>query len=119
MKVHTERPVLTSYRVAKIVAAWKSVVTSPGWYQPTYMSGPTGTTPPAPYPNAVSAVKPDSRTSRAASAPDCATAVRMVDRSGVYRMAAPAQHEKAFYEAFGIRAGDRMWLDPSDRVTIW
>ena len=27
--------------------------------------------------------------------------------------------EKAFYEAFGIRAGDRMRLDPSDRVTIW
>lgn len=38
---------------------------------------------------------------------------------GLYRMAAPSQHEKAFYEAFGIRAGDRMWLDPSDRVTIW
>ena len=38
---------------------------------------------------------------------------------GVYRMAAPSQHEKAFYEAFGIRAGDRMWLDPNDRVTIW
>ena len=38
---------------------------------------------------------------------------------GVYRMAAPSQHEKAFYEAFGIRAGDRMWLDASDRVTIW
>jgi predicted metalloendopeptidase len=38
---------------------------------------------------------------------------------GVYRMAAPSQHEKAFYEAFGIRAGDRMWLDPSERVTIW
>ena len=38
---------------------------------------------------------------------------------GVYRMAAPSQHEKGFYEAFGIRAGDRMWLAPSDRVTIW
>ena len=38
---------------------------------------------------------------------------------GVYRMAAPSQHEKAFYEAFGIRAGDRMWLDPNDRVAIW
>ena len=38
---------------------------------------------------------------------------------GVYRMAAPSQHEKAFYEAFGIRAGDRMWLDADDRVTIW
>ena len=38
---------------------------------------------------------------------------------GVYRMAAPSQHEKGFYEAFGIRAGDRMWLDPGERVTIW
>jgi predicted metalloendopeptidase len=38
---------------------------------------------------------------------------------GVYRMAAPSQHEKGFYDAFGIRAGDRMWLDASDRVTIW
>ena len=38
---------------------------------------------------------------------------------GVYRMAAPSQHEKAFYEAFGINAGDRMWLDPNDRVRIW
>jgi predicted metalloendopeptidase len=38
---------------------------------------------------------------------------------GVDRTAAPSQHEKAFYEAFGIRAGDRMWLDPNDRVTIW
>ena len=39
--------------------------------------------------------------------------------SGVYRMEAPSQHESALYEAFGIRASDRMWLDPSDRVTIW
>jgi predicted metalloendopeptidase len=38
---------------------------------------------------------------------------------GVYRMAAPSQHEQAFFEAFGIRAGDRMWLDAGDRVTIW
>jgi predicted metalloendopeptidase len=38
---------------------------------------------------------------------------------GVYRMAAPSQHEMGFYEAFGIRAGDRMWLDPNDRVAIW
>ncbi|MBN8496536.1 hypothetical protein [Accumulibacter sp.] len=34
---------------------------------------------------------------------------------GVYRMAAPSPHDKAFYEAFAIRAGDRMWLDPNDR----
>jgi len=38
---------------------------------------------------------------------------------GEYRMAAPSQHEKAFHEAFGIRTGDRMWLDVADRVTIW
>jgi predicted metalloendopeptidase len=38
---------------------------------------------------------------------------------GLYRMIAPAQHEKSFYEAFGIRAGDPMWLDPKNRVAIW
>jgi predicted metalloendopeptidase len=31
----------------------------------------------------------------------------------------PSQHEMGLYEAFGIRAGDRMWLDPIDRVAIW
>jgi predicted metalloendopeptidase len=38
---------------------------------------------------------------------------------GLYRMPVPSQHEKAFYEAVGIREGDRMWLDPSGRVNIW
>jgi len=38
---------------------------------------------------------------------------------GVYRMAAPSQHEQGYFDAFGIRAGDRMWLDPNDRATIW
>ena len=38
---------------------------------------------------------------------------------GVYRMAAPLQHEQAFHDAFGIRPGDRMWLAPADRVAIW
>jgi putative endopeptidase len=38
---------------------------------------------------------------------------------GVYRMIAPAQHEQGFYEAFGIRAGDPMWLQEKNRVTIW
>ncbi len=38
---------------------------------------------------------------------------------GVYRMIAPAQHERAFYQAFGIRAGDPAWLDPKRRVSIW
>jgi predicted metalloendopeptidase len=34
-------------------------------------------------------------------------------------MLAPAQHERSFYEAFGIRAGDPAWLDPSRRVALW
>ena len=38
---------------------------------------------------------------------------------GLYRMAAPSQHELGYFEAFGIRPGDRMWLAPGDRVTIW
>jgi putative endopeptidase len=38
---------------------------------------------------------------------------------GVYRMLAPSQHEATFYEAFGIRKGDPMWLDESLRVRIW
>ena len=38
---------------------------------------------------------------------------------GLYRMASPAQHEQGFYEAFGIRAGDPMWLPEKDRVAIW
>ena len=38
---------------------------------------------------------------------------------GLYRMASPSQHEKGFYEAFGIKAGDPMWLPEKDRVAIW
>ncbi len=38
---------------------------------------------------------------------------------GVYRMIAPAQHEQAFFEAFGIRAGDPMWLPEKNRIAIW
>lgn len=38
---------------------------------------------------------------------------------GVYRMTAPSQHEKGFYETFGIKPGDPMWLDEKDRVRIW
>jgi predicted metalloendopeptidase len=34
-------------------------------------------------------------------------------------MGAPAQHERGFFDAFGIRAGDHMWLDLNDRVSIW
>ena len=25
----------------------------------------------------------------------------------------------AFYEAFGVTADDKLWLDEADRVTIW
>ena len=38
---------------------------------------------------------------------------------GVYRMIAPAQHEPSFYEAFGIRSGDPMWLPENNRIAIW
>ena len=39
--------------------------------------------------------------------------------TGLYRMTAPSQNEPGFYEAFGIKAGDPMWLDVKDRVKIW
>lgn len=38
---------------------------------------------------------------------------------GVYRMFAPAQNVAGFYETYGIKPGDQMWLDPKDRVSIW
>jgi len=38
---------------------------------------------------------------------------------GRYRASAPARHERGFYKSFGIRRGDPMWLDPTDRVTLW
>ena len=38
---------------------------------------------------------------------------------GIYRLFAAPQHERGFYEAFGIRAGDPMWLDEAKRVVIW
>jgi len=38
---------------------------------------------------------------------------------GAYRMVAPPSNQQAFYDAFGIRAGDKMWVDPKDRVTMW
>ena len=38
---------------------------------------------------------------------------------GIYRMAAPSQHDPAFHEAFGITAGDPLWLPEQDRVAIW
>jgi len=35
------------------------------------------------------------------------------------RAFAPALHMPEFYEAFGIKEGDPMWLDPSKRTRIW
>jgi putative endopeptidase len=38
---------------------------------------------------------------------------------GAYRMVAPASNHPGFYDAFGIRAGDRMWVAPKNRVSMW
>ena len=38
---------------------------------------------------------------------------------GRWRVNAALKNIPAFYEAFGIKAGDKMWLDPAKRVTIW
>jgi predicted metalloendopeptidase len=38
---------------------------------------------------------------------------------GNYRASAPLKHERGFYEAFGIKPGDPMWLDVKSRVAIW
>ncbi len=35
------------------------------------------------------------------------------------RAAQPLRNMNAFYETFGIKDGDKMWLAPSDRVLIW
>lgn len=38
---------------------------------------------------------------------------------GSYRAVAALQHLDAFYEAFGIKEGDPMWLAPEKRVHAW
>ncbi|MBO6605502.1 M13 family metallopeptidase [Psychroserpens sp.] len=38
---------------------------------------------------------------------------------GIYRATQPLKNIDAFYEAFGIKEGDGMWLAPEDRVRIW
>jgi putative endopeptidase len=35
------------------------------------------------------------------------------------RATQPLRNMDAFYEAFGIKEGDAMWLPPADRITIW
>jgi len=34
-------------------------------------------------------------------------------------MVAPASNHSGFYDAFGIRPGDKMWVAPKDRVSMW
>jgi putative endopeptidase len=38
---------------------------------------------------------------------------------GMYRAIQPLKNIDAFYEAFGIKEGDKMWLAPEKRVRIW
>jgi predicted metalloendopeptidase len=38
---------------------------------------------------------------------------------GRYRMIAPSRNLQGFYDAFGVRADDAMWIDPAKRVEIW
>ena len=38
---------------------------------------------------------------------------------GIYRATQPLKNIDAFYEAFDIKEGDKMWLAPEDRVRIW
>jgi len=34
-------------------------------------------------------------------------------------MIAPSRNLQGFYDAFGVRPGDAMWIDPAKRVDIW
>jgi predicted metalloendopeptidase len=38
---------------------------------------------------------------------------------GRYRMIAPSRNLQGFYDAFSVRPGDAMWIDPAKRVDIW
>ncbi|MDL2144125.1 M13 family metallopeptidase [Flavobacterium tructae] len=38
---------------------------------------------------------------------------------GMYRAVVPVQNVDAFYDAFGIKKGDKMYVDPDKRVKIW
>jgi predicted metalloendopeptidase len=38
---------------------------------------------------------------------------------GQYRANGTLRNQAAFYEAFGVKEGDKMYLAPKDRVTIW
>lgn len=38
---------------------------------------------------------------------------------GMYRAVVPIQNVDAFYQAFGIKSGDKMYVSPEKRVKIW
>jgi len=38
---------------------------------------------------------------------------------GMYRAVVPVQNVDAFYQAFGIKKGDHMYIEPDKRVKIW
>ncbi|MNF86082.1 Neutral endopeptidase [compost metagenome] len=38
---------------------------------------------------------------------------------GMYRAVVPIQNLDTFYQAFGIKAGDKMYVEPAKRVKIW
>ncbi|MEO3388927.1 M13 family metallopeptidase [Mesorhizobium sp. CAU 1741] len=46
-------------------------------------------------------------------------AARDYHSPNVYRTVAPLKHVDAFYEAFGIKEGDPMWLAPEQRLKTW
>ena len=38
---------------------------------------------------------------------------------GQFRANGTVTNQPAFYEAFGVKEGDKMYVAPKDRVTIW
>ncbi len=38
---------------------------------------------------------------------------------GLYRQSQAARHQRGFFEAFGIKPGDPLWMDESKRVNVW
>ncbi|HEU0124681.1 MAG TPA: M13-type metalloendopeptidase, partial [Flavobacterium sp.] len=38
---------------------------------------------------------------------------------GMYRAVVPIKNLDSFYDAFGIKKGDPMYLEPDKRVKIW
>jgi predicted metalloendopeptidase len=38
---------------------------------------------------------------------------------GQFRANGTVRNQPGFYEAFGVKPGDKMYLEPKDRVSIW